>query len=256
MIRKVEKISKEIADKLSSIPSVDCVLLQGSAEKEMSNPYFFISLDVYYRGALPEAEERQRIVGDVGAFESSFFSQKDRFFIDNIPVRVEYKHKDRVDHIIQNKEGNIWAFRDTGTYMFYRLKYGRIILNKTSWINGVQAKLDDFSDTFWKALRDSALMTMEHHVIDISSAVIEHDDLFYITSLSGYIKALCSFLFAVNRQFEPSKRNIADKILKLEKLPENFAGRFDSLIREDEDFSRVKRQEVAKLLTKSLLYLV
>ena len=256
MIRKVEKISNDIAQKLSSIPSVDCVLLQESAEEEMSNPYFFISLDVYYRGALPDADERQSIIGDAGAFESSFFSQKDRFFIDNIPVRVEYKHKDRVDHIIQNKEGNIWAFRDTGTYMFYRLKHGRIVLNKTSWINGVQAKLKDLSDNFWNALRNSAFMTMEHYVIDISSAVINHDDLFYITSLSGYIKALCSFLYAVNREFEPSKRNIADKILKLDKLPENFAGRFDSLIREDEGFSRVKRQEVAKLLTKSLLYLV
>lgn len=255
MIRKVEEISGDISDKLSKVPAVDCILLQESAEKDLSNPYFFISLDVYYRGALPDSSERQTILGNAGAFESSFFSQKDRFFIDDIPVRIEYKHKDRVDHIIQNKEGNIWVFRDTGTYMFYRLKYGKIILNKTSWINGVQAKLNEFSDTFWTALRDSAFSTMEHHVIDISSAVVNNDDLFYITSISGYIKALCSFLYAVNRKFEPSKRHISDHILKLEKLPENFAGRFDSLLREDNDFSRAKRQEVAKLLTKSLLYL-
>ncbi len=255
MIRKVERIAREISEKLSGIPSVDCIIMQESAERDLSDPYFFISLDVYYRGALPDVSERQIIFGDTGAFESSFFSQKDRFFVEDIPVRVEYKHKDRVDHIIQNKEGNIWAFRDTGTYMFYRLKNGNIISRKTSWINGVRAKLDSLDDSFWAALRDSAFSTMEHYVIDISSAVLNNDDLFYIISMSGYLKSLCSFLFAVNRKFEPSGRNLSSHVLNLPVLPENFAGRFDSLLREDSGFSRSKRQEVAKLLTKSLLHL-
>lgn len=182
-------------------------------------------------------------------------SAKKTVFMENLPVRIEYKHKDRVDHIIQNKEGNIWAFRDTGTYMFYRLKNGKVIHKKTSWIEGVRAKLNDFSEVFWSALRNSALSSMEHQVIDISSAVINKDDLFYLTSISGYIKSLCSFLYAVNKEFEPSKRHISEQILNLQKLPENFAGRFDSLLRDDVEFSRSKRQEVAKLLTKSLLYL-
>ncbi len=255
MKKKVEQTAKQISEKLNSIPSVDCILLQESAERDLSNPYFFISLDVYYRGALPEPDERHSLFGSVGAFESSYFSSKDRFFINDIPIRIEYKHKDRIDHIIENKEGNIWVFKDTGTYMFYRLKNGKVVQQKTSWIDGVRAKLDDFSDSFWSAIRNSALSAMEHQVIDISSSVVNNDDLFYLISMSGYIKSLCSFLFAVNREFEPSKRHISEHVLKLKKLPENFAGRFDSLLRNDVEFSRMKRQEVAKLLTKSLLYL-
>ncbi len=255
MKKKVEHTTAYISEKLSNIPSIDCILLQESAERDLTNPYFFISLDVYYRGALPSPHERERLLGNIGAFESSSFSSKDRFFIDDIPVRIEYKHKDRIDHIIQNKEGNIWVFKDTGTYMFYRLKYGKIVQQKTSWIDGVRAKLDDFNDYFWSAIRNAAFSAMEHQVIDISSSVVNNDDLFYLISLSGYIKSLCSFLYAVNREFEPSKRHISEQILKLKKLPENFAGRFDSLLRNDVEFSRSKRQEVAKLLTKSLLYL-
>ena len=255
MEKKVETITAYISEKLRAIPAVDCILLQESAEEDLLNPYFFISLDVYYRGALPDSRERQHLFENAGAFESSYFSLKDRFFIDDMPIRIEYKHKDRVDHIIQNNEGNIWVFKDTGTYMFYRLKYGKVVRQRTSWIDGVRAKLENFSDAFWSAIRNSALSTMEHQVIDISSSVINRDDLFYLISMSGYIKSLCSFLYAVNREFEPSKRHISEHILKLEKLPENFAGRFDSLVRNDVDFSRSKRQEVAKLLTKSLLYL-
>lgn len=40
MIRKVEEISGDISDKLSKVPAVDCILLQESAEKDLSNPYF------------------------------------------------------------------------------------------------------------------------------------------------------------------------------------------------------------------------
>jgi len=255
MEKKVKKISSDIANVIEAIPSVDCVLLQESAEEDLLNPYFFISIDVYYRGALPDVEERQRIFGKIGAFESSYFSRKDRFFKEDIPVRIEYKHKDRVDHIIQNKEGNMWVFRDTGTYMFYRLLNGKVLLQKSSWIDGVRGKLAEFNKEFWTAIRDSAFSSMEHQLIDIQSAVLNNDDLFYLISMSGYIKSLCSFLYAVNRRFEPSKRHLSRHVLDLENLPENFSGRFDSLLRNDVDFSRSKRQEVAKLLTKSLIYL-
>ena len=255
MKKKVERVSNNITEILKTIPDVDCILLHESAERDIVNPYFFLSFDVYYSGSLPKVDERKKLFKAVGAFESSHIHMKDRFFLENLPVRIEYKQKNRVDTIIGDKEGNLWAFHDNGTYMFYRLQTGRIMYKSSNWIEMVRKKLTTFPESFWSTIRDSSLSSLEHYLVDISSAAVNRDDLFFMVSLSGYIKDLCSFMFAVNRKFEPSRRRLSDHIMELDIIPENFAGRFDSLIREDTEFPPSRKREVAKLLTKSLMHL-
>ncbi len=255
MKRKVERISNDITEILKAIPGVDCILLHESAERDVVNPYFFLSFDVYYSGSFPQVNERRKLFEAAGAFESSHVHMKDRFFLEDLPVRIEYKQKERVDTIINDNEGNLWAFHDNGTYMFYRLQTGKIMHQSSEWIDTVRENITHLSESFWGALRDSSLKSLEHYLVDLSSAAINNDNLFYIVSLSGYIKDLCSFMFAVNRKFEPSRRRLSDQIMKLEILPENFFGRFDSLIREDAEFPPSRKREVAKLLTKSLIHL-
>ena len=255
MKRKVERISSSISEILKNIPGVDSILLNESTEIDIINPYFFLSIDVYYTGAFPAAPERQKLFEDAGAFESSHINMKDRFFIEDLPIRIEYKNKERIDSIMNDKEGSMWAFHENGTYMFYRLQNGIIMYQSSNWISKIRAKLINLPEIFWGAIRDSSLRSLEHFLVDLSSASINNDNLFYIVSLSGYIKSLCSFMFAVNRKFEPSRRRLSDQILQLDKLPENFIGRFDSLIGENPEFPPSRKREVAKLLTKSLIYL-
>jgi hypothetical protein len=255
MKRKVERISTTIIEILKTIPGVDSILLNESAETDIVNPYFFLSIDVYYKGSFPDVKKRWKLFDEAGAFESSHLNVKDRFFMEDVSVRIEYKDKDRIDTIVNDNEGNLWAFHDNGTYMFYRLKTGIIMYQNSDWIDSIRLRIESLSESFWGALRESSMRSMEHYLIDLSSAAMNLDNLFYIVSLSGYLKYLCSFLFVINRQFEPSRRRLADQILSLEILPENFAGRFDSLIREDTEFPPSRKREVAKLLTKSLIYL-
>ncbi|MEA1911934.1 MAG: hypothetical protein U9N32_09725 [Spirochaetota bacterium] len=255
MKRKVERISTAITDILKTISEVDSILLNESAEKDIVNPYFFLSLDVYCKGSFPNVNERKKLFKDAGAFESSHVNVKDRFFIEDLPVRIEYKAIDRIDTIVNDNEGNLWAFHDNGTYMFYRLQMGHIMYQNSDWIDTIRNKISNLPESFWGALRDSSMRSMEHYLVDLSSAALNSDNLFYIVSLSGYLKYLCSFLFVINRKFEPSRRRLADQIMELDILPENFAGRFDSLIREDPEFPPERKREVAKLLTKSLIYL-
>jgi len=255
MKRKIERISTAIIDILKTISEVDSILLNESAETDIVNPYFFLSLDVYCEGSFPPIKERRKLFEDAGAFESSHVNVKDRFFLEDIPVRIEYKEKNRIDIIVDDNEGNLWAFHDNGTYMFYRLQEGRVMYKRSEWIDEIRTKISNLSESFWGALRESSMRSMEHYLVDLSSAALNSDNLFYIVSLSGYLKYLCSFLFVINRQFEPSRRRLADQIMDLEILPENFLGRFDSLIREDSEFPPERKREVAKLLTKSLIYL-
>ena len=46
---------------------------------------------MYYDGEIPSSEERQAMYDNPGAFESSAVVEKDRFFLDGLPIRIEFK---------------------------------------------------------------------------------------------------------------------------------------------------------------------
>ncbi len=256
MKRKVERLSKDIVDRLQSIESIEAITLHESAESDIHDPYFFLSLDVYYRGALPSPGQRASFFEDAGGFETSSYSQKDRFFLEDLPIRIEYKHTSRVEHLLQNVEDNLWAFRQTGTYMFYRLQAGKVLYTRGDWLDKTRKQLEKLSDQFWLALRESFFSAAEHYLTDIKSAVVRKDDLFYLLSLSGFIKSFCSMLFTVNHRFEPSGRRLFQQTLELPILPENFKGRFYSILREDPEFPPERKQEIAELMTRSVINLI
>src|SRR6056297_131523 len=256
MKRKVQRISSYITDQLQMIDGVATITLHESAESDINDPYFFLSLDVYYQGALPDAGRRQSLFEDTGGFETSSYSTKDRFFMEKLPVRIEYKHITRVEHLLQNVDENLWAFRETGTYMFYRLSKGSVLYEDGDWLNQIRSQLSKLPHNFWEALREAYFYSAEHYLVDLKSAVLQKDDLFYLISLSGFIKSICSFLFALNHRFEPSGRQLFQQTLALDTLPENFRGRFHSILREDPEYPPERKQEIAELMTRSMINLM
>ena len=109
MNRKVEDIVLDLAEKIRSWNSVDTVTVAEFADAEVTDPYFFISLDIYYRGDVPDPEERMGFFDQAGGFESSRTSNKDRFFIDGLPVRLELKNMSQIDNILENPEEYLWS---------------------------------------------------------------------------------------------------------------------------------------------------
>jgi len=69
------------------------------------------------------------------------------------------------------------------------------------------------------------------------------------------VKSICSMLYAINRRFEPSGRQLYEQILELDVLPENFRGRFYSILRDDPEFNHERKQEIAELMTRSVINL-
>jgi hypothetical protein len=96
---------------------------------------------------------------------------------------------------------------------------------------------------------------MEHYLSDMRSAVMNSDDLFYLISSAGFLKSFCSLMFVINHIFEPSGRRLSTRVMELPKLPENFKGRFASILAEDPEFSPRRKVEVAELLAKSVVYM-
>ncbi len=254
MKRQINEAVQRVADALESWDGIDTITLM-EGEEDVYDPYFFLSVDVYYRGALLDIEKRREVFSFGNAFESSVVNRKDRFLMGDLPVRVEYKDIARFEEIIRADFTVNGTVRDSGTYMFYRLQNCRIIRSKSDWIQQIRQDITQLRDEFWLSLRDSMLSRMEHYVSDLGAAVLQNDDLFYLVSSAGFIRSFTSVLFAINRKFEPSARFLAEHTLNLPILPEAFRGRFDSFLRRENEITRAKKFEIAELLARSVFNL-
>jgi hypothetical protein len=254
MNRKVERSLDYILETLRTWDSVDTIAMVKSGE-DIYDPYFFLSLDVYYRGEIPDAASRIGMFADTAAFESSKINKKDRFLLNDTPFRIEYKDLERFDSLVRGAKGSAAAIRDSGTYVFHRIVNAQVLYQKSKWIDDSREILSDLPDTFWKELRSSMQARMEHYFGDLSAAVVREDDLFYMISAVGFIQSLSNVLFAVNREFEPSGRMLADEVNGLRILPDSFEARFESFLRLGDGISPDRKRELAELLAKSVIAL-
>lgn len=239
MKRKVERLASSITEAVSTWDSVECVTLGEHAESDILDPYFALVIDVYLRGSPPTAEERQAAfaesLGQPGAFESAVSRSKDRFFIDEIPVRVEYKNVDMLDDAIARSKGPdaefVWVLKNSGTYMFYRLQYSKVLYKKSDWIDGARREIAELSPGFWEGLREACQSKMEHYLSDLGAASCSDDGYFYSVSLAGFVRYTAASLFMANKRLEPSHRDISEKLRSLPSLPPDFLERWDGLIK-------------------------
>ncbi|MDR1625072.1 MAG: DUF4037 domain-containing protein [Spirochaetia bacterium] len=249
--------SKLIADKIATVvmgwPSVDSILMENLLSGDVYDPYYFLSLDVYYSDAIPPPEERREALLFGAAFETSRVKGKDRLIVDEVPVRIEYKATGRINDIIEKNDP---AFlRSAGTYVLYRIINADVCYDRSGWILKMRKKLGTMPQSFWDRVRDVFQSRMEHCLSDLGAASMRNDELFFHISIANFLQGVCSVLFAINRRFEPSFRLFSGQVKSLPTLPESFAALFDSLLRSNSDFSYSQKYKIAELLTKSTLNL-
>jgi hypothetical protein len=238
--QKVGRVSQQLNQIISVWPGIEAVVLGEAAEAGILDPYFTISLDVYHHSGVPPSAERK------GLFE-------DRFLLEELPVKIRYQSTERVDYMLKRIADKEWIFHDASTYLFYRLLHGQVLNQKSEWLDQTRDKLSDVADHFWQMVKNGARIAAAYYLNDLRAAVYRGDRLFYAFSLSHFLRSLCSFLFALNRTFEPSDRLIAERVQELPKLPDGFGGRFESMLRDNPELSPERKLEVAELLVKSIL---
>ncbi len=263
MHRKVERLASAITEAVSSWDGVECVSSGEYSEMDILDPYFALVIDVYTRGDVPAPEQRRAAfasaAGDPGAYESSSFQFKDRFFLEGLPVRVEYKDLMFVNELIAGAKSLdpkiMWSLKHSGTYVFHRLKNGRVLRKNSDWIDAARREIRDLPSQFWSAMRDAYQLKMEHMLSDLGTAAQCDDDYFFDISSAGFIRYAAAALFMINKKFEPSHRSVSSLLKTLKKTPEDFTGRWDSLVRYDPGISKAQRFEVAQLVARSILVL-
>ena len=85
---------------------IEAVTCMDFLSQDTFDPYFFISLDIYYADTVPEFEQRSLTFPDAVAFESSRAHLKDRFLLKDIPV-VGQNGRDPGAHGIALDQGSM-----------------------------------------------------------------------------------------------------------------------------------------------------
>lgn len=254
---KIKSVTDELVKRLSLWNNVEVITCTDFAQMDIYDPYFSITLDVYYRGGtIPFRNDRKKIFSDMDFFESSTVTLKDRFLLEDLPVRIEYKDLERIDRLVGELDNPDALYRERGTYIFHRIEEGIPLYEKTKWLTEIRLRLENMPDRFWEIFREVSQSRMEHYLSDIGAAVFQKDNLFYKISLAGFLDSACCTLFAINKKFEPSSKRYRELIGKLPVLPAGFMANFEVLLRIDDNFTTERNREVAELLAKGIIGLL
>jgi hypothetical protein len=258
MQRKVQAISQQLAGVLAAWPEVEAVVLGQGAETGVLDPYFAIPLDVYHRGELPAAMDRRARFGSPAAFETvpAQSSLQDRFLLLELPVRVRYQEAARFEELLERIESRHWVFHDSSPGLFYRLTQGQPLYARSPWLEECRRRLLALPDHYWGVLLEGSQRAFSYALTDLKASALRDDGLFFTIALAQFVRALASFLFALNRRFEPGLRLLSRHLALLERIPDGFAGRFESLLREEPELDRERKCEIAGLLARSALAMV
>jgi len=250
----VEISSERITEVLHGWDTVDTVtVLKFGADRY--DPSFFVSFDVYYHGTVPEPDQREADFAFAAGYEATVDGRKDRFLMDDIPVRIEYKAIREVDAQVA-AAGNAEDGDFSGTtYGFFRLIHAEIIMNRSNWLPVVRRILNQLPEAFWIRRIEMLQAHMEHALSDLTSAVYAEENLFYELSLGRFLETSCGLMFALNRRFDPPGRILRAQINELPRLPEEFDSRFEHLLRHDSAVPGSRKRQIAELLARSLLRL-
>ena len=173
-------------------------------------------------GKVPSSAFRRDAFGDPGAFETAAGRTKDRFFLQEMPIRIEYKDVGSMNNLVAKPMEHLKLLKNSGTYSFFRLKNNKVIYKASEWIEETRLNLENFPDTAWEALLDSFSAKMEHYLSDMGAASFSGDKFFLLLSEAGFLRYAAASLFMVNKQFEPSHRDIEEHLHGLSSVPEGF----------------------------------
>ena len=118
MKTKVKKNVDTIVEVLKDWEGVQAIVLQHFAEKDIYDPNFSITLDVFRDGSIPGNEQRQAAFPEARYFDTSRMKMKDRFMMNDLPVRISYKDTVRVDAVLATVDEDTWLTMERGTYLF------------------------------------------------------------------------------------------------------------------------------------------
>lgn len=252
MKTKVKKIVNDIMNIIRDWGGARAVVLQHFVEKDVYDANFSITLDVFRDGEIPDRDTRAKLFSDAEYFESSPVNKKDRFILQDMPVRISYKDCGRVENVLAATGNERWIHMEGGTYLFNRIATGTVVWSRDEWINTIVEQLDQLPDNFWRSWIVFCYNRIDHSLNNMGAAVIKEDPLYFLMAHSAFMYSIADILFAFNHVFAPSPRDYSASLALLELLPEGFDANWLSLLRSDSELPPERKHEIARILARSV----
>ena len=253
MLPRAKDVHDHILELLSQWECVDAISLFHRGD-DPNEPYFSLTYDVFCKGRVPSREERKEAFSFAGAYESARHREKDRMFVDEHPVRIEYRSCEDVDELVGEAESGI-AHRSEDSYGFYRVLHGSKTFVRSEWLDETVRRVEELPQGYWASLRSLVSAKLEHSLADLRAAAVEDDQYFALVSQAGFLSHVSELIFAINMSFFPGERHVIEKLRELPSLPERFETFFMSLLRSDKELTVSRRAELATILTKAVFAL-
>jgi hypothetical protein len=249
---KIRRVADALSAAISRWENVEAVVLGEAADIEVYDPFFTLDLDVYVQGQLPAAEERKERLTETSASEISASAASDKLTVDGLSVLIHYLETSHIDALVHRILDSSWVFHETGTNMFYRIEKGEVVYSRGGWLASIRAAHAEIPEDFWAHICMRAYAIAEKALADLGASVFNSDELFFLVSSARVVRAVASFLFATNRQFEPSGRMLYGRLKALPALPDGFIGELESFLRPEDHRSFEVKREICTHIVHSL----
>jgi hypothetical protein len=249
---KIRRVAETLAASISQWENVEAILLGEATDIEVYDPYFVVDLDVYLQGPVPAAAERQERLADTAPLEGSAAAGADRTTIEDIEVVVHYLETRHIDALVHRILDSSWAFHEPGTNMFYRIEKGEVLYSRGGWLASIRASHAEIPDEFWANIRVKSLAMADKALADLGAASYHSDELFFLLAAARLLRVVGGYLFAVNRQFEPSGRMVSKRLEALPILPDGFMGQLETFLRRGDELSFEAKREIAAHMVRDL----
>lgn len=251
MRNKIRRIAESLSAVISQWENVEAILLGEASDLESYDPFFTVDLDVYVQGPVPLAEERRERLEETAVYEGST-AAVDRLTVEELTISVHYMETSHIDSLVRRILDSSWVFHETGTNMFYRIEKSEVIYSRGGWIASIRASHAEIPDDFWAHICMKSFAIVEKALSDLGAAAFRSDDLFFLVSAARLLRGVASFLFAVNRRFEPSDRMLYERIKTLPLLTDGFIGMLDNFLRPVDGLSFEAKREIASHIVRSI----
>ncbi len=251
MLQEIEKYVKQIKDALCSCDGLECLSWLCYSE-DTADPQFVLAFDAYTHKEISKVTRRE-LFSFTSLFESSRMSAKDRFFIDEIPIHIDYKFCKTINQELKSVSSTVPRYKSLSTYSLWRITFARIVFEQSNWFSAIQKDLTNLPDSFWNRQERALRATIEHSMMDINAAVFTGDNLVFYLATAQVIRYICRILHVRAKSFDPTERILYKSLRELHSVSQELINRIDILLEPTAALTQNQRVELLNLIVKDVI---
>ncbi len=246
---KLLTIAKEVSSRLSTIESINSIVLFGSVYQGICDDKSDIDLYVFCKPSLPSIEDRQSALRDItsskdrietsankNSWDTSGNTYNDKYNIDGITVDVLYSTTQWVDKIIDGvrKKGNIslpeMKFRP---YTFLGLLDNcKVIFARDNYVTYLINSIYPYPELLQTNIIESFYPTFKGSLEElINYGPRNIGNIAFIYHLNRFMDALDNIIFAINETYPPATKRCEHEYHKLQLKPHNLVRRIEMILK-------------------------